>query len=325
VRADSDRDDAVTHSTLAEVRFLRFKALRDARLSLRRLTVLVGQNAVGKSAALDGLPRLLRPGATLPAAAELEATLSDGRRFGVRVEGGALCRYVLSGYDVRATAPGLVARPRMLPEKLAAAHYSEQVPPRIGDDGSGLASVLQYVQGLRDGTLEAIEADLAAVLPEARRIRTLPARVERGGPIGVRFEVEWEGLGWLPAEHLSDGALRLLGLATVARFVAPWLLLLDDVEAGLHPVTQRRIAAYLRRLTEETPGVQVVATSHSPCFIDELRAEEVVVVGRGGDGGSVMRRLDEHPTARKRGGYLRPGELWSLVGEAWVSEVGDAS
>nr|WP_250645723.1 AAA family ATPase [Sorangium cellulosum] len=93
---------------LTEAHFKNFKLLRDVRLSLGRLNVLVGPNAVGKSTVLEGLHDLLqlaaaKPGwsATVhsgvlfrgeravedlvakPDATELElgAVLEDGRRF----------------------------------------------------------------------------------------------------------------------------------------------------------------------------------------------------------------------------------------------------
>ncbi|WP_437955700.1 AAA family ATPase [Sorangium sp. So ce119] len=99
---------------LAEASFKDFKLLRDVRLPLGRLNVLVGPNAVGKSTVLEGMHDLLRlvsvkprkkdshktgrPGALFtgkralelliakPDARELEleAVLTDGRRFGLR-------------------------------------------------------------------------------------------------------------------------------------------------------------------------------------------------------------------------------------------------
>ncbi|WP_437479169.1 ATP-binding protein [Sorangium sp. So ce1014] len=376
---------------LAEANFKNFKLLRDVRLPLGRLNVLVGPNAVGKSTVLEGMHYLLqlasaklgsastRPGSLFlgrravedlvakPDATELEleTVLADGRRFGLRA--GAAKEepepewlhlwFGKEGQQTELSLPcddqeeerlffrgpreaklGSVVRLKLHAETLAAEHYSEEEIPGVGHDGEGLASVLQYLQGLRDGTLEAIERDLATIVPGARRIRALPARVRRrekqrisvGGQdfwadqsrevTGARFEIEWEGLGWVPAGQLSEGTLLALGLITVVRFDAPRLVLLDDLDKALHPVAQRRLVAHLRGVLDATPHLQIVATSHSPFLLDELRMDEVLVMSRGREGGSALRRLDEHPTSQKRGGYLRPGELWSLVGEGWVSE-----
>jgi hypothetical protein len=300
---------------------------------------------------------------------ELEAVLEDGRRFrllartakkeepepewlhlrfgaqGQETELGVPCddqkeeKRLFEGPEgLREAKLGSIVRLKLHAETLAAEHYSEEEIPRVEHDGEGLASVLQYLQGLRDGTLEVIERDLATIVPGARRIRALPARVRRrekqrisvGGQdfwadqsrevTGARFEVEWEGLGWVPADQLSEGTLLALGLITVVRFDAPRLVLLDDLDKALHPVAQRKLVAHLRGVLDATPDLQIVATSHSPFLLDELRMDEVIVMSRSGERGAALCRLDEHPTAQKRGAYLRPGELWSLVGEGWVSE-----
>lgn len=381
---------------LAEASFKNFKLLRDVRLPLGRLNVLVGPNAVGKSTVLEGMHYLLqlatlsskklklktgRPGALFtdkralenllakPDATELEleAVLVDGRRFGLRVgatkdelgsdsfhlwfgKDGQVAEIRLPGNDhaeerlffrgPREAKLGSVVRLKLHAETLAAEHYSEDEIPRVEYDGGGLASVLQYLQGLRDGTLESIEHDLSTIVPGARRIRALPARLKRRerhrisvdgqdfwadqsrDVTGARFEVEWEGLGWVPAGQLSEGTLLALGLITVVRFNAPRLVLLDDLDKALHPVAQRKLVAHLRGVLDAIPHLQIVATSHSPFLLDELRVHEVIVMSRAGALGSALRRLDEHPTSQKRGAYLRPGELWSLVGEGWVSEGG---
>ncbi|CAN96419.1 hypothetical protein predicted by Glimmer/Critica [Sorangium cellulosum So ce56] len=375
---------------LTEANFKNFKLLRDVRLPLGQLNVLVGANAVGKSTVLEGMYRLLQLAAVKPGSAtirpgsffwgeravedlvakpdatelELEAILEDGRRFGLRAgvakeepepewfrlwfgKDGQETELRLPSDDQeeerlffrgpREAKLGSTVRLKLHAETLAAEHYSEEEIPGVGHDGEGLASVLQYLQGLRDGTLEVIERDLATIVPGARRIRALPARVRRrekqrisvGGQdfwadqsrevTGARFEVEWEGLGWVPAGQLSEGTLLALGLITVVRFDAPRLVLLDDLDKALHPVAQRKLVAHLRGILDATPHLQIVATSHSPFLLDELSVQEVMVMSRGARG-SALRRLDEHPTAQKRGAYLRPGELWSLVGEGWVSE-----
>lgn len=362
---------------LAEANFKNFKLLRDVRVPLGPLSVLVGPNSVGKSTVLEGLHYLLqlvtlkpkknrrwtgRPGALFtgkraldrlvakPDATELEleAVLADGRRFGLRgrpaaedepgsesfrlwfgkegqtteldLPGNALTeeeraneqRFFRGPQEARL---GSVVRLKLHAEALASEHYSEDEIPRVEYDGEGLASVLQYVQGLRDGTLEAIEHDLATIVPGARRIRALPARLRRREKqrisvdgqdfwadqarevTGARLEVEWEGLGWVPADQLSEGTLLALGLITVVRFNAPSLVLLDDLDKALHPVAQRKLVTHIREVLDATPGLQIVATSHSPFLLDELRMEEVLVMSRAGEGGSALRRLDEHPTS----------------------------
>lgn len=233
---------------------------------------------------------------------------------------------------------GSVVWLKLRADALAAAHYSERELPRMDFTGEGLPSVLQYLQGQRDGTIEAIEASLAKVVPGVRRVRTLPAKITRyeripvtiGGQeswheqrrevTGTRFEVEFTGLGWIPADQVSDGTLIALGLVTLLHHRPPRLVLLDDIDAGLHPVAQKDVIDLVRAILDDKPHVQVVATSHSPFVLDALNATEVFVAGAANDTATSITRLNQHPGWQPRSGFMRPGEFWSVVGENWVAE-----
>lgn len=230
-----------------------------------------------------------------------------------------------------------VARLRLDAEAMTRGHYSEREVPRMDHDGAGLASVLQYVQGLRDGTLEAIEADLHALIPEARRVRALPTRLQSRVPIrvsvdgdeatvnqerevtGARFEVEWGSAGWVPAEHLSEGTVLALGILTVVHFRPPGLLLLDDVDRALHPMAQVSVINLLRKIQSDRPTLQVITTAHSPFVLDALDAAQVLVAGSAPDGFTRIEALSAHTSWAKRRGYTSVGEFWSDIGEGWVA------
>lgn len=232
-----------------------------------------------------------------------------------------------------------VVRLRLSADALAADHYSEEERPRVAYDGTGLASVLQYLQARGDGTVEAIESELAALVPGVKRIRTDRVKIRRSERIRVtindqeswsnqwrdviaaRLEVEFDGLGWIAAEHLSEGTLLALGLLTVLTTNPPRLVLLDDIDKALHPLAQQGVITLLRRVLERQPQLQIVATSHSPFVLDQLRPEEVFIAGPVSPTETRVRRLDTHPGWERRSGYMLPGEFWTFVGEGWVSEV----
>lgn len=233
---------------------------------------------------------------------------------------------------------GPVSWLRLSATQLAAPHYASTAAPQLSEDGTGLASVLQHLQGLRDGTLEAIERDLARLIPRARRIRALLGEVEvqerkqitieqdkfitdrPSRRIGARFEVEFSNIGWIAAEQLSEGTLLLLGLITVLRHQAPRLLLLDDLDKSLHPGAQVEMIKLLRGLLEEKPDLQIVATSHSPFLLNGLGGEEAHVFSLDSHGHTRARLLSTHPLWEKRKSFMFPGEFWSGVGEDWVVE-----
>jgi predicted ATPase len=233
---------------------------------------------------------------------------------------------------------GSVAYLRLDPNALAAPHYADTEAPQIARDGSGLASVLGYLQGLRDGVLEQIEQDVSKVIPEFRKIRTLPARIKRKERLsivvngqetwadqtreltGTRFEVEWGDSGWISAEQLSEGTLLVLGILSILRFRPPQLLLLDDIDRALHPVAQGDIVRMIKTIVGNIGATQILATAHSPFVLDGLEPNEVLVVGADPVGGSKVCRLNCHPVWAKKGRYLASGEFWSVIGEGWVAE-----
>lgn len=228
-------------------------------------------------------------------------------------------------------------RLRLDAAQLSAPHYSDADIPALSPDGTGLATALQYLQGARDGRLEAIEAHLHQIVPGAKRIRTLPARVRRTRTerisigettqlvdrteevTGARFELEIEPYGWIPANALSEGTLLTLGLLTVLHHQRPRLILLDDLDMGLHPRAQQDMVKILRDLVEQE-DLQIVCTTHSPFVVDAFKIEEVRVFGLGPDGYARIKNLQDHPQWAKRSGYMKPGEFWSGVGEAWVGQ-----
>ncbi len=240
--------------------------------------------------------------------------------------------------EVAAASLSSVVRMRLDATRLAEDHYSDEKAPRIEYDGEGLASVLQEMLTARDGRFEAIEADLAKVVPGVRRIRSTRARIVRVEKVrvsidgheswseqqreftGSGIEVEWGVNGWIPASHLSEGTLLALGIITILHHRPPRLLLLDDVDKALHPTAQRELITFLKHIISTRPEVQILATTHSSYVVDEFEPGDVLVVGRADEYSSNVRPLSEHPTWRKQRDYLQPGEFWSAVGESWVAE-----
>lgn len=102
-----------------------------------------------------------------------------------------------------------------------------------------------------------------------------------------------------PARELSDGLLRFLAIAVAlltadrgldvdpaslldAQVQARVLLVIEELENGLHPSMAARLLALIRETSAET-GAQVVLTTHSPALLNALSgdgADSVVVCYR---------------------------------------------
>jgi predicted ATP-binding protein involved in virulence len=95
-------------------------------------------------------------------------------------------------------------------------------------------------------------------------------------------------------EHLSDGQRGVICLvADIARRICllnpqlgkdvirqtPGVVLIDELDAHLHPHWQRCIVSGLKAAF---PKVQFIATSHSPQVLGELQPEEIILLREGG-------------------------------------------
>lgn len=229
------------------------------------------------------------------------------------------------------------ARLRLDPTRLVAPSYSDDDVPQMGHDGAGLPSVLAYLLGTRDPALTAIETDLERIIPGSGRLSTRPARIKRSETEFIRINNEMiprstehelsgqrlelvgsRGRG-IPADLLSEGTLLVIGLLTVLH-TAPGvrLLLLDDIDRGLHPKAQRAVVELLLKVQHDRPELQIVCTTHSPFVLDLFDPADVRVMRRDAQGLAHCQDLTAHPRWPKWQSTLKAGEFWSFVGEDWV-------
>ncbi|MFS8066151.1 MAG: AAA family ATPase [Byssovorax sp.] len=103
----------------------------------------------------------------------------------------------------------------------------------------------------------------------------------------------------ITARSLSDGTLRFLGMLVALRTAAPGsVILMEDIEADLHPTRIRMLVEYLEAVTRER-NIQIIATTHSPVVLEWLSEDALrsaIVFGRIPESeGTVMRRLGDLP------------------------------
>jgi predicted ATPase len=123
----------------------------------------------------------------------------------------------------------------------------------------------------------------------------------------------------IPARHVSEGTLVTLALLVVlAGPNPPGLVLIENLERGLHPKALRDLVDQIRLLQKQNPKLQVVATSHSPYLLDYVEADEILLTSLGEDGYASVKALSEHPEYDRWKDVMAPGEFWSTVGESWV-------
>jgi predicted ATPase len=230
---------------------------------------------------------------------------------------------------------------RLNSSELAKPSYSEREWPRVQYDGRGLASVLAFMALNDPEAFEELVSHMRSLIPQLKRIRFRKAPVRRLEKEYLRIGDEaverrtkrtyqgdaivfdFDNAENVSAQNVSEGTLMLLGLLTVLLGpTQPQILLMDDIEHGLHPLAQESLLDVLTRVMQRFPDLQVLASAHSPFLLDHLRPEQIRLMTIGPDGYSVCGRLECHPQFEKWKDEMAPGELWSLFGERWLAEGG---
>jgi AAA15 family ATPase/GTPase len=220
---------------------------------------------------------------------------------------------------------------------LSKASYSERMTPQVEFDGSGLAPNLDYLRDEYPDRLQSLQEMLKRIVPSVRRVGVRRAKVvvnrqrliEVDGK-SIPYEESQEITGKevvldmdtgerIPGQAVSEGTMLSLGLLTVLMNPQqPNLILLDDIEQGLHPKAQRELVAVFKEIIQENSDLQIIFTTHSPYIIDELQPSQVHVLSNAGDGFTKTKRLDEHPDVEWAKQTLTTGEFWDAEGEDWV-------
>lgn len=83
--------------------------------------------------------------------------------------------------------------------------------------------------------------------------------------------------------HMAAGERVALRLALEVAQIREAIVLIDEVEAGLHPLAQQLLMLHLQRIALRN-GIQVVVTSHSPAVLDCVPEEGRIFLERSADG-----------------------------------------
>jgi predicted ATPase len=225
---------------------------------------------------------------------------------------------------------------------LRAPSYSPDEIPKLSPDGATLASVVAYLITTEPERFADLVARIRAVVPAVERLRVRPARIELTEPttitvnrkeipywesrevIGHELLFDLKGAPGIPARAVSEGTLLVTALLTAAVWnQGADVLLIDDLEKGLHPKAQRELATAMKSLLAAEPALQIAFSTHSPYIVDELTADQVWILVPDERRGVVARRLSDHPRAADALQVLTTGEFLSAEGEDWVRAVPD--
>ncbi|PYQ62032.1 MAG: hypothetical protein DMF53_14000 [Acidobacteria bacterium] len=165
----------------------------------------------------------------------------------------------------------------------------------LGEDGKNISGVLARFCDFAEEKQSFIAWLTQFCAPEIEGIDFLEVK-ELGDVMAMFVE---KGGQRISARSISDGTLHFLGTLLALRTAEPGaVILIEEIEAGLHPTRIRLLVEYLKAVTRERQ-IQVIATTHSPVVLQWLSDESLrstIVFGRVPDHeGTIMRRLGDLP------------------------------
>lgn len=314
-----------------ELVFKNVRALRDARLALGPLNLLVGPNGSGKTTVLESL-RWLKG-----AFPDHESLLTVGSPRDAKAEVSYTFRGASETGTLTVTSRRTSGTNQGLPESLNVEFYTAVGHTRhyafdstqmrqpvtitahrqLAQDGSNLAGFLDYIRDNGSDAFDALVESLHRTLPEYDDIG-----FDGAGQGQKTFKLRRSGTKhFVPAALLSEGTLYVVALlAMVHQPELPSILCFEEPDRGLHPRIYPAIKdalyqlAYPQEYGAAHAPVQIIATTHSAHFLNEFsdHPEQVIVCEKGEDHNVTFRNLGQDPQAREILGE-------SLIGDAWAT------
>ena len=331
---------------LDSITFHNFKVLRNATLPLSPFTLIVGPNGSGKSTALQALlavkerarqeltgqqppwpnfGEFVTAGLEVTGRTSVEIRLQWSERYD-KVVTTALWHHhhneplqhtqSSSGQRSSKFSKDLLSGIRAYSLDASAIIQPVELKPgvELSPNGRNLVSVMDSLRDKDPERFEALNKEIGQWLPEFDRILfETPKTGQRAFLLRTR-----KGHHHIPARDLSQGTVLALTILTLAYLPDPPPLIgIEEPERGVHPRLLRNIQTALYRLSypkqfgEERQPVQVIATTHSPYFLDLYKdhPEEIVIAQKTSDG-AAFQRLSDQPHIMDVLDDAPLGEVW---------------
>ena len=185
---------------------------------------------------------------------------------------------------------------------------------RLSETGDNLPNVVQYLKEQHPQRLEKILSILSDWVP---CLETVDTELMMDGRLLLQIkDAPFEKP--ILAKFASDGMLKMLSFLTLLYAPEPPQLIgIEEPENYLHP---RLLNGLVEECREASALSQLMITTHSPYFVNGLRAEEVWVLYRDEKGFTVCKRASEMQGIKH---FLEAG---AKLGQLWMEgffEFGD--
>jgi len=292
------------------------RCIEEVDFPLTRLHALIGPNDSGKSTLLEAIS-VFSTGAPLGDTSEV-SIFWKGQGL-TSIGGGVISHdaYVVTknlrpGYDylegdARKSLLEMVVPSRMLRLDPDAMRQPTNLiahgkPLEYGPRGEGLAAVYDALLSRRLDVFLEISKRFTTLFPTARAIQlTNPSQTTKA--LGVEL-TDGRSVG---SAQLSEGMLYWLAFAALPHLASTPLILIEEPENGLHP---SRIAEVMRVLRDVSNTSQIILATHHPLVINELKPDEVTLLTRTPERGTIATPLARTKNFEQRSKVYALGELW---------------
>ena len=290
--SNGHRDEALT-----AVRIGRLRGIRDVRIPFEHpVCVLAGPNGSGKSTVLfacacayrvpGGSPRDLTPGRLFPDFTSRQQDVSSDAPQRTRID----FQYLHHGDDVSMSWKRGKRWRRSFTSRNGERQPERPVYLRTL---ANLTNPSEVRSLLRLGRRQVRTATLdPKLLTFAQRI--LPWRYSHlsviSGPENDLLFAELEGGDETRYSefHMSSGERSILRISKDVSRLDSALVLIDEIDTGLHPYTQQQAMLELQRSALRR-NLQIIVASHSPVILDSVPPEARIFLDRDDDTGQVRR------------------------------------
>jgi predicted ATPase len=282
---------------IRSVRFENFRCLREVELALTPLTVLVGSSGAGKTSVLEGMQYRIscehsdywRLDTTLQIA--LQWTFSNGNQVRRVFPISELDSWSMNSHSVQGMALEMAGLRSDSPLGRATV---------LSPTGDNLAGVFA---SLTPSQREEVVEQLCRLVPHVGDVglRQTGPRTQQ-----LRFRDRWQPNLWFTPWQVADSVLLLLAyLVLPYQTPLPDVLTLDEPERGLPSGLLGEVVGLMRRISigaSGVPPVQVIIATHSFELLEHVQQEEVRLLSRSSEDGSVRvgSTLQDAPDWRSR-------------------------
>lgn len=197
------------------------------------------------------------------------------------------------------------------PNKLRSSSRGEG--QELGINGENLASFLYRLHKKDRAAFSRVQDRVKRHYP--RLVGILP-KAERYGWTHLDITERWNGeTATFNARQVSSGLLRLMTVAAMHELPnPPSVLLLDEIENGVHPHLLEGFVRMLQELVQKR-STQVILATHSPITVNFCKPEDVILVTRGAHGHPTCIPLSAAKGFDRLAEQFGAGELWYNIGE----------